>query len=87
MKAIVLIQLLLLVTSLSLATANQADCPPWFFPDADNSTECVCSSVGTDQAVKCRKDRAFLRIGVCMTYNNERNWSMSLHFTTFKLIT
>ena len=71
MKALVLIQLLLLVTSLSLTTANQVDCPPWFFPDADNGTECVCSSVMTDRAVKCRNDRAFLRIGFCMTYNRE----------------
>ena len=71
MKAIGLIRLILYVASLPLAYANQGDCPPWFFPDADNGTECVCSSVGTDKAVKCSKDTAMLRIGYCVTYNNE----------------
>ena len=68
MKAI---SLILFATSLPFTTANQSDCPPWFFPDADNGTECVCSSAETDKAVECGKDTALLRIGVCMTYNNK----------------
>ena len=71
MKAIGLIQLFLFVTSLPLTFANQVDCPAWFIPDADNGTECVCSTLGTDKAVKCSKDAALLKIGLCMTYNNE----------------
>jgi len=71
MKAIALVQLTLFVTLLHLTTASQVDCPPWFFPDADNATECICSGVETDKAVKCGKDTVLLRIGVCMTYNNE----------------
>ena len=72
MKAMGLVQLILFVTLLRLATANQVDCPPWFFPDADNGTKCSCSSVyvETAQAVKCGEDTALLRIGYCMTYNN-----------------
>ena len=68
MKAI---SLILFATSLPFTTANQSDCPPWFFPDADNGTECVCSSAETEKAVECGKDTALLRIGVCMTYNNK----------------
>ena len=63
--------LILFATFLPLTSANLVDCPPWFFPDADNGTECVCSRVVTDKTVKCSKDTAMLRIGVCMTYNNE----------------
>ena len=71
MKAVGLAQLVLFVTSLSLITASQGACPPWFFPDTDNGTECVCSSYETATVVKCSKGTALLRIGVCMTYNNE----------------
>ena len=70
MKAVGLIQLILYIAFLPLAKANQGDCPPWFILDADNGAECVCN-VGTDKAVKCNKDTAMLRIGYCMTYNNE----------------
>ena len=72
MKAIGL-QLVVFVTSLSLTTASQNVCPPWFFPDASNGTghRCVCSSIETDKVVRCRKNTAWLRIGVCMTYDNE----------------
>ena len=61
------------VSFLGLTLASQDDCPPWFFPEADNGTECVCSSYTTMSDVKCSKDGAFLRIGVCMTYNNITN--------------
>jgi len=71
MKAVGLAQLILFVTSLSLITASQGDCPPWFFPDTDNGTECVCSNAETDKVIKCSKDTASLKIGVCMAYNNE----------------
>ena len=63
--------LILFATFLPLTSANQVVCPPWFFPDADNGTKCVCSRVVTDKTVKCSNDTALLRIGVCMTYNNE----------------
>jgi len=43
MKAIDLVQLTVLVTSLPLTTANETDCLTWSFPDADNGTECICS--------------------------------------------
>ena len=66
-----LVKLALFVSLLGLTTASQDDCPPWFFPDADNGTECVCSSIETDKVVRCSKDTALLRIGVCITYDNE----------------
>ena len=66
-----LAKLTLFVSFLGLTTASQDDCPAWFFPDAENGTECVCSSGDTDKAVKCSKDTALLRIGYCMTYNSE----------------
>ena len=74
MKAISLGQLILFVTSLPLTSANQVDCPAWFFRDADNGS-CVCSNVRTHGVVKCpnSKHYALLRIGVCMTYNNKTN--------------
>ena len=74
MKAIGLVQLpvILFVTSLPLTSANQVDCPAWFFWDADNGT-CVCSNVETHRVVKCSKGYTLLRIGVCMTYNNKTN--------------
>jgi len=56
---------------LSIATAYQDACPPWFFPNADNGTECVCSRLVTDEVVKCGKGTALLMCGVCMTYSNE----------------
>ena len=71
MKAIDLVQLTVLVTSLPLTAANQINCPTWSFPDADNGTECVCSSVETAEVLKCSKDTVLLRIGYCMTYNND----------------
>ena len=58
--------------SLMLTTANEGDCSPWFFHDADNGTECVCSKVVSDKVVRRDKDTtAFLRISVYMTYNSE----------------
>ena len=71
MKILGVVQLILFVTFLPLTTANQVDCRhPWFFPDAGNDTECVCSSAETATVVKCSKDSVLLRIGVCMTYNS-----------------
>jgi len=83
MKAIDLVQLTVLVTSLPLTTANQIDCPTWYFPDANNGTECVCSSEETAKVLKCSKDTVLLRIGICMTYNNETNIQKLVHVPTF----
>ena len=91
MKIMVLVQLILFTISLIPTTAKEGDCSPWFFHDADNGIECVCSKVVTDIVVRCGRDTtAFLRIGVCMTYNSEtedtQNWPMSLHFTVLQLL-
>jgi len=59
--------LILSVGFLALTTASQGDCPPWFFPDADNSTECVSTY---KEMVKCSKHTALLRVDICMTYNS-----------------
>jgi len=72
MKIMVLVQLILFTISLIPTTAKEGDCSPWFFHDADNGTECVCSKEVSDKVVRCGKDTtAFLRIGVCRTYNSE----------------
>jgi len=62
-------KLILSVGFLALTSASQGDCPPWFFPDADNGTECVCSSAYKDM-VKCSEHTALLRVDICMTYNS-----------------
>ena len=59
----------MLVTFLALTSASQSDCPPWFFPDAENGSRCACGSYDTKD-VKCSKDTALLRIRYCMTYKN-----------------
>ena len=69
MKVLVLPKVILFVTLLGLTTASNRDCPPWSFPDAENGTRCVCSSVLTN-AVKCSKDTAILSISSCITYNS-----------------
>ena len=68
MKVRGLTELFLLVTFLALTTADQVDCPPWFFPDLDNGTGCVCNTAHPSE-VKCSRDAALLRIGNCITYN------------------
>ena len=69
MKAHVITQLFLFVSSIALTMASQSSCPPWFFPDGENGTECACSSVETN-GVKCSQDAALLRISFCMTYSS-----------------
>ena len=70
MKARGVAKLFLLVTFLTLTKADQGDCPPWFFPDLDNGTGCVCNKAHQSE-VKCSGDTALLRIGNCITYNRE----------------
>ena len=66
-----LVKTTVFVSFLALTSASQGDCPAWFFPDADNSTRCVCSiNHHENENVKCSKDTALSRIGFCMTYNN-----------------
>ena len=69
MKALVQANLFLFVNFLALTTADQGDCPPWFFPDLDNGTRCVCNSLYPSE-VKCSRSSALLRIGNCITYNH-----------------
>ena len=68
MKAPCLAELFLFVIFLARTTADQDDCPPWFFSNAENGTGCVCSNA-LSRKVKCSRDTALLRIGNCMTYN------------------
>ena len=68
MKATGLAGLFLFLIFLALATADQSDCPPWSFSDAENGTGCVCSDALSSK-VKCSGGTALLRIGNCMTYN------------------
>ena len=60
---------LILFNILGFTSANQGDCPPWSFPDANNGTDCVCRSAERLE-VKCSRGHAMLRVGVCMTYNS-----------------
>ena len=62
-------ELLLSVSFLALTVATQDDCHPWSFPDAGNSTRCVCSSVEAD-AVKCSEGTTLLSTSHCMTYSS-----------------
>ena len=46
-------------------------CPPWFFYNKKTKT-CECySSPSTDHIVKCTKKEALLKLGYCMTYEEE----------------
>ena len=69
MNSVGLAQLIVFMNFIAPITANQGDCPTWFFPDADNGTGCVCSSAAEGYEVKCSQDTAILWIGVCMTCN------------------
>jgi len=53
-----LAKLIMFVIFLALASASQGDCPPWFFPDADNGTRYVCNSYDTKH-VKCDSIKQF----------------------------
>ena len=53
-------------------------CPPWFFYNATTKT-CECySSPSTDNIVKCTKKEALLKLGYCMTYEEESGFSFGL---------
>ena len=69
MKVLVLPKVILFVTLLGLTSASNGDCPPWSFPDAENGTRCVCSSVEAD-AVKCSEGTTLLSTSHCMTYSS-----------------
>ena len=50
---------------------GQTECPPWFFY---NTTTKICecySSPSTDHTVKCTEKGALLKLGYCMTYEEE----------------
>ena len=49
---------------------SKNDCPPWFVYDISLS-QCVCSSEGSFH-IKCTEQRALLRFGSCMTYEEGR---------------
>ena len=57
---------------------NDPDCPPWFFYNA-TAKECECySSPSTDHIVKCTKREALLKLGYCMTYEEESGFHVGL---------
>ena len=50
---------------------DPTQCPPWFFYNASTKT-CECySSPKTDHIVKCTNKVALLKLGYCMTYEEE----------------
>ena len=58
---------------------NQDDqCPPWFFYNTTTKT-CECySSPSTDKIIKCAKKEALLKLGYCMTYEEEGGFYVGL---------
>jgi len=64
MKVLDQANLFLFVTFLVLTTADQGDCPPWFFPDLD----WMCLQQCIPSEVKCSRSSALVRIGNCITY-------------------
>ena len=47
------------------------ECPPWFFYNF-TAKQCECySSPSTEQTVKCMKKEALLKLGYCMTYEED----------------
>ena len=57
---------------------HDPDCPPWFFYNA-TAKECECySSPSTDHIVKCTKKEALLKLGYCMTYEEESGFHIGL---------
>ena len=51
------------------------DCPPWFIYDT-SLNQCVCSSEGSFH-IKCTEQRALLRLGSCMTYEQGRGTTVA----------
>ena len=55
-----------------------SECPPWFFYDASTKT-CKCySSPSTDHIVRCTEKEALLKLGYCMTYEDENGFHVGL---------
>jgi hypothetical protein len=53
-------------------------CPPWFFYNtATNTCECY-SSPRTDRIVKCTEKGALLKLGYCMTYEEESGFHVGV---------
>ena len=60
--------LLVLVSFLEQAAAQQDECPPWFVPDNESNSGCSCKSLYDE--VECGVHSALLKLGFCMTYNS-----------------
>ena len=57
---------------------DQSQCPPWFFYNATTKT-CECySSPSTNKIIKCTKKEALLKLGYCMTYEEEDGFYVGL---------
>ena len=56
-------------------TVDSNDCPPWFIYDT-LLNQCVCSSEGSFH-IKCTEQRALLRFGSCMTYEDGQGTSVA----------
>ena len=57
---------------------DDSECPPWFFYNTSTKS-CECySSPSTDQAVKCTEKGALLKLGYCMTYEEESGFHVGL---------
>ena len=53
-------------------------CPPWFFYNATTKT-CECySSPSTDHIVKCTEREILLKLGYCMTYEEQNGFYVGL---------
>ena len=51
---------------------NSLQCPPWFVYNP-TAKQCECfNSLSADGIVKCTEDGAQLRLGYCMTYENDK---------------
>ena len=54
-----------------------AECPPWFFYNS-TAKQCECySSPSTEQTVKCTKKEALLKLGYCMTYEEDSGFHVA----------
>ena len=68
---ITLISLVCCILCYAKQDIQDDQCPPWFFYNATIKT-CECySSPSTDHIVKCTKKEALLKLGYCMTYEEE----------------
>ena len=75
---ILLVNLVCYILCYAQQDIQDDQCPPWFFYNATTKT-CECySSPSTDHIVKCTKKEALLKLGYCMTYEEEGGFYVGL---------